>query len=137
MYEKILAAVDESDGAERVLAVAQELATLANGEVHVLHVWEAEPSISKACTLPSYEDAHMLVKAAAEKLSAAGITATGEVAANLYSHTALEITTYAKAWDVDVIVIGSRRRSDLAALLAGSTSHKVVHMADRPVVVVP
>ncbi len=137
MYETILAAVDESDNAERVLAAAQELATLANAEVHVLHVWEAEPSIYKACTTPSYEDAHMLVKAATEKLSAAGIRATGEVAANLYSHTALEITTSARARDVDVIVIGSRRRSDLAALLAGSTSHKVVHMADRPVVVVP
>jgi nucleotide-binding universal stress UspA family protein len=137
VYEKILAAVDESDVAERVLAAARELASLANGEVHVLHVWEAEPSAYKACTVASYEDAHMLVKAATEKLGAAGVRATGEVTANLYSHTALEITTYAKARDVSVIVIGSRRRSDLAALLAGSTSHKVVHMADRPVVVIP
>jgi nucleotide-binding universal stress UspA family protein len=36
-----------------------------------------------------------------------------------------------------VIVIGSRRRGDLAALVAGSTAHKVVHLADRPVVIVP
>ncbi len=136
MYEKILAAVDESLMAERVLAAAQELATAANGEVHVLHVWEAEPSVYKACTAFSYEDAHMMVKAATDKLSQAGIRATGEVAANLYSHTAREITAYAKAHDVGVIVIGSRRRSDLTALLGGSTSHKVVHLADRPVVVV-
>jgi nucleotide-binding universal stress UspA family protein len=36
MYERILAAVDESQTAERVLAAAQELATLSNGEVIVL-----------------------------------------------------------------------------------------------------
>jgi nucleotide-binding universal stress UspA family protein len=137
MYEKILAAVDESQISERVLSAAQELATAANGEVHVLHVWEAAPSVYKACTASSYEDAHTMVKAATDKLNAAGVRATGEVAANLYSHCALEITRYASAHDVDVIVIGSRRRNDLTALLAGSTSHKVVHMADRPVVVVP
>jgi nucleotide-binding universal stress UspA family protein len=137
MYEKILAAVDESQIAERVLSAAQELATTANGEVHVLHIWEAAPSVYRACTAFSYEDAHTMVKAATDKLNAAGVRATGEVAANLYSHSALEITRYAKAHAVDVIVIGSRRRNDLTALLAGSTSHKVVHMADRPVVVVP
>lgn len=137
MYETILAAVDESETAERVLAAAQELATVANAEVHVLHVWEAEPSKNMACTTPSYEDAHMLVKAATAKLSAAGIRSTGEVAANLYSHTAREITSYAKSHDVAVIVIGSRRRSDLTALLTARTSHKVVQLADCPVVVVP
>lgn len=137
MYERVLAAVDESQIAERVLAAAKELAMLADGEVVVLHVWEGEPSKYKASMVTSCQDAHMMVKAAVEKLTAAGVRATGEVAANLYSHSALEITGYAKAHDVGVIVIGSRHRGDLTSLLAGSTAHKVVHMADRPVVVVP
>jgi K+-sensing histidine kinase KdpD len=52
MYERILAAVDESQIAERVLAAAKELATLSNGEVYILHVWEAEPSKSRSCGRP-------------------------------------------------------------------------------------
>ena len=32
--------------------------------------------------------------------------------------------------------MGSRGRGDLARLLLGSTAHKVIHLADRPVLVV-
>jgi nucleotide-binding universal stress UspA family protein len=137
MYERILAAVDDTQIAERVLAAAQELATLSNGEVLILHVWEAEPSQSRSCAVPSYVDACTMIETAEHKLALAGVRAKGEIAANLYSNAAREITWHAQANDVDVIVIGSRRRGDLTALIAGSTAHKVVHMADRPVVVVP
>jgi nucleotide-binding universal stress UspA family protein len=137
VYEKILAAIDASEIGERVLAAAEELATLGDGEVHVLHLWESEPSRSMACTAPTWEDAQMVVKAATEQLAEAGIKASGEVAANLHSRWAFEITRCANSHDASVIVIGSRRRSDLSSLLAGSTAHKVVHAADCPVVVVP
>jgi nucleotide-binding universal stress UspA family protein len=137
MYERILAAVDESQTAERVLTAAKELATLSNGEVFILHVWEAEPSHSKSRTMPSYEDARIMVETAQKNLARAGIMAKSEIAPNLYSNAAREITWHAQAHDVDVIVIGSRRRGDLAALVAGSTAHKVLRTADRPVVVVP
>lgn len=137
MYERILAAVDESPVAERVLAAAKGLASLSSGEVYILHVWEAEPSRSRSSTVPSYEDARMLVETAEKSLALDGVRARGEIAPNLYSNAAREITWHARAHDVDVIIIGSRRRSDLTALVAGSTAHKVVHSADRPVVVVP
>jgi len=32
--------------------------------------------------------------------------------------------------------MGSRGRGDLAGLLVGSTAHKVIHRADRPVLIV-
>jgi nucleotide-binding universal stress UspA family protein len=32
--------------------------------------------------------------------------------------------------------MGSRGRSDLTGLVLGSTAHKVVHLSDRPVLVV-
>jgi nucleotide-binding universal stress UspA family protein len=137
MYERILVAVDESQTAERVLAAAQELATLARGEVVVLHVWEGEPARYKAGAATSYDDAQVIVEKAEKNLALAGVRASSEVVPNLFIHAAREITRCARAHDVGVIVIGSRHKSDLAALFAGSTAHKVLQMADRPVVVVP
>ena len=47
-----------------------------------------------------------------------------------------EIVTDAQEHGVDVIVMGSRGPGDLAGLLLGSTAHKVIHLADRPVLIV-
>jgi nucleotide-binding universal stress UspA family protein len=77
-----------------------------------------------------------MVDAAVIDLSNAGVTAYAEVSFNLYSHAAREIIWAAEAHDAGVIMLGSRGRGDLAGFLAGSTAHKVIHLADRPVVVV-
>ena len=53
-----------------------------------------------------------------------------------YGHAAREILADAKEHDVGVIVMGTRGRSELAGLVVGSTAHKVIHLADRPVLVV-
>jgi len=49
---------------------------------------------------------------------------------------AREITGEAERQDADAIVLGSRGRSDIAGLVFGSVSHKVLHMADRTCVAV-
>src|SRR5215813_13033663 len=46
------------------------------------------------------------------------------------------IVSDAQEHGADVIVMGSRGRGDLAGLVLGSTAHKVMHLADRPVLVV-
>ncbi len=39
--------------------------------------------------------------------------------------------------DARVIVVGTRGESPLRGALLGSTPHKLLHLADRPVLVVP
>jgi len=60
----------------------------------------------------------------------------GVVRDTIYGYAAREIVEDAKAHDIGVIVMGSRGRGDLAGLVLGSTAHKVIHLADRPVLVV-
>lgn len=136
MYEKILVAIDESEVSERVLTAAEDLARLSGGEIWLLHVWEGEPSVHKSVSARSYEDAHSWLNAAAEKLAASGIKAHPVVVANLFGYAAREITNIAVALEVSVIFMGTRGRNGVTELLAGSTAHKVLHLADRPVVVV-
>jgi len=58
------------------------------------------------------------------------------VRSTIYGYAAREIVEDAKSHDVGVIIMGSRGRGDLAGLVLGSTAHKVIHLADRPVLVV-
>jgi nucleotide-binding universal stress UspA family protein len=136
MYDKILAAIDESDVADRVLMAASELAALSQGEVLVLHLREREPSKFGVTSAESAGEAQALVDAAVGKLSAAGIRAQGHARDTLFGHAAQEIINDAKANEIGVIVVGSRGHGDLAGLLLGSTAHKVIHLSDKPVLVV-
>jgi nucleotide-binding universal stress UspA family protein len=136
MYEKILVAIDESETAERVLAAAEELAKLSGGEIWVLHIWEGEPSVTRSVSARSFADTQSWLTTAVDKLAASGTAAHAVVVANLYAHAAREITNFAIENEVGVIVMGSRGRSGVTELLIGSTTHKVIHLADRPVVVV-
>ncbi len=139
MYDKLLVAVDHSEITERVLAAARELASLSKGEVWVLHLREREV-IGKVpgglAGIETPDDARVAVDDAVGELAQAGIKAHGAVRNTVLGYAAREIVEDAKSHDVDVIVMGSRGRGDLAGLLLGSTAHKVIHLADRPVLVI-
>ncbi len=137
MYEKILVAIDHSAASDRALAAARELAGLAKGEVWVVHLREREviPRIGLVPT-EEHNEAEDEVKTAVSALAEAGVTTHAEVADVPFGQAAAEIVELAKQHDVGVIVMGSRGRSDLKGLVLGSTAHKVIHLTDRPVLVV-
>jgi nucleotide-binding universal stress UspA family protein len=137
MYERLLVAVDHSEISGRVLAAAQNLASLSKAKVWVLHLREREV-IDRMGLVPSESDkeAHAVVKDAVDAMLQAGIEAHGDVRDTVFGHAAREIVEDAKEHDAGVIVMGSRGRSDLTGLVLGSTAHKVIHLADRPVLVV-
>ena len=137
MYDRILLAVDHSDMSKRAVAVACDLARLSEGEVRVLHLRERETGVRKvSMTDETVADANAVVTAALQVLATAGVKARGEVRNTAYGCTAREIANDAKDHDADVIVMGSHGRGDLAGLVLGSTTHKVIHLADRPVLVI-
>jgi nucleotide-binding universal stress UspA family protein len=137
MYERLLVAIDHSEITERVLAAAQELALLSKGEVWVLHLREREviPRMGLVAD-ETPDEASAQVQEAVDKLTGAGVKATGEVRNTIYGHAAKEIVDDAKEHDAGIIVMGSRGRSDLTGLVLGSTAHKVIHLSDRQVLVV-
>ena len=137
MYDKILVAIDHSAASDRALAAAKDLATLSKGEVWVLHLQEREV-IARMGDVPveSGSEAGATVEDAVKLLVDAGLRAHGEVRETLFGHAAREIVADAKLHDVGVIVMGSRGRSELAGLVLGSTAHKVIHLTERPVLVV-
>jgi nucleotide-binding universal stress UspA family protein len=138
MYETILVAVDHSGVTPRVLDAARGLAALSHGEVWVVHVRERETVGEKGPLTPreSAEEAGADVRSVVAALAQAGVSAHGVVRDTVFGRAAREIVAEAAERGADVIVMGSRGRGDLAGLVLGSTAHKVIHLADRPVMVV-
>jgi nucleotide-binding universal stress UspA family protein len=136
VYERLLVAVDHSEVSARVIAAAKDLACLANGTVRVLHVRERE--FGRLGLTPSEpdEEAQAAVRDAVDTLIQAGVDAQGEMREAIYGHAAREIVKDAHEHGADIIIMGSRGRSDLAGLVLGSTAHKVIHLSDRPVLIV-
>jgi nucleotide-binding universal stress UspA family protein len=138
MYDKILVAVDQSPASDRAVLAARDLALLSKGEVWVLHLREFELG-GRAGALPPHEtrdEADAEVAGSVEILTQAGVKAHGMVKGTVYGHAAREIVADAIELDCGVIVMGSRGRGDLAGLVLGSTAHKVIHLADRPVLII-
>jgi nucleotide-binding universal stress UspA family protein len=137
MYDRLLVAVDHSEVSPRVVAAAKDLALLSKGKVWVLHLLEKEV-YAQLGDVPSESDqeADQAVRDGVDALRQAGVDAEGEVRPTTFGHAAREILADAKEHDADVIVMGSRGRSDLAGSILGSTAHKVIHLTDRPVLVI-
>ena len=137
MFDRLLVAVDHSPHRERVLALAKDLALLSGAEVFLLHVRERE--VMGRGGFPAEEDsaeAREPVTSAQDMLTQAGVKVHGEIVEALHGYASREILTFAKAYDVSIIVMGTRGHNELESLLVGSTTHKVLHHADRPVLVV-
>ncbi len=136
MYERLLVAVDHSEVSGRVIAAARDLALLSTGKVWVLHIREREFGRLGLTPTEPDEEAHQAVSDGVGALIQAGVDAQGEVREAVFGHAAREIAGYAKEHDAGIIIMGSRGRTDLAGLVLGSTAHKVIHLTDRPVLVV-
>ena len=131
-------AVDHSEISDRAVLAARDLAVLSKGEVWVLHLREREVAVKTgvAMTAESADEANAAVSAAVEVLTQAGVKAHGDIRTTLFGYAAREIVDDAIEHDADLIVMGSRGRSDLVGFILGSTAHKVIHLTDRPVLIV-
>jgi nucleotide-binding universal stress UspA family protein len=138
MFEKILVALDESEHAAQVLAVATEVATKFDSDVRVLHVLETG-FVGKAgvVSLENSAEKHQLVDDAVGALTSGGIKATGAVCATDHGRVAAEINTEAVQFGAGLIITGSHGLGNVAGLLVGSTTHKLLHLSAVPILVTP
>ena len=128
MYS-VLLPVDASEG--RAAAQAAAVANLPHAtedvEARVVHVFDNE-DIAERTAVEQTPSGKELV----EHLRAAGLKVTTESA---YGDPTEQIVSTAQEHDVDMIILGGRKRSPMGALIFGSVSQGVILDADRPVTV--
>ncbi|MEU7885761.1 universal stress protein [Microbispora bryophytorum] len=125
MYTRILAAIDGSDRADRVIRAATDLARLTGATVHVLHAEASEAVYDQVVALEDDATAHAVVDQALTRLREAGVEADGEVVDVLREGVPDAVLNRARAINADLIVLGPRHHGRLGALLGGSVSHEV------------
>jgi nucleotide-binding universal stress UspA family protein len=143
MSKTVVLAVDVASGEpERNVAAAVEaardLARDTGDKVIVLHVHEfAVGRFGRLRVDCGDGDGERVVAAIAARLGDDGVRAESVIREADYGHIAGKILATADEFDARMIVVGSRSRTDLPHLAFGSVSHRLLHLARRPVLVVP
>jgi nucleotide-binding universal stress UspA family protein len=137
--KRMLLAVDRGAPAWEAARLAVHLAPLLRADVTVLTVLLPEPQEmgAKDQRKREYEADRALVDDVSAEIVAGGGQAHGEVRSAGPGRVHEEILAAARRDATDLIVMGSRARSQLAGMLLGSVSQKVAVAAECPVVVVP
>jgi nucleotide-binding universal stress UspA family protein len=136
MFHKILLAIDGSDHSARAIPVAADLARTNGAELVVLHVREHELTWAGDVDIESAPEATELVDRVVRELKDAEVSVRGEVLRAHHGQIPRVILDVARSEGADLVVMGTRGLSDWGRLLLGSVAHKVVHLAECPVLVV-
>jgi nucleotide-binding universal stress UspA family protein len=138
----VVVGTDGSERSQRAVLVAADEAQRRQKSLAVVHTWRvpvgaATGSMAGAVPLdpaPIHEAAESVIAEAITAATAAapGVAVSGRTHEGDATHAIVEAAAGAS-----LIVVGSKRRGDLAALLAGSVGHMVLHEAGAPVLFVP
>lgn len=136
MFERILLAVDGSTHSQKAVSVAGDLARRYGADVIVFHVREHEMSWEGDIDVETAAESRDLVDVIVRNLKDEGTSARGEVVRAPLGQTARAILNAVGDEGVGLVVMGTRGLSEWGRLLMGSVAHKVVHLAEVPVLVV-
>lgn len=131
MFNRILVAIDFSVASDAALDCARSFARQCNGSLHLLHVLEND------FLRPVVGDPHSaegnLVKWLQSRLTEEDLRGCATAAVLKSDEVADTILTYARDSKVDLIVLGTHGRSNLAHVWRPSVAERVVREAHCPV----
>lgn len=136
-FNRILLATDGSEQAEAAVNATIELARFSTAKVRVVHIWNLEVHHRHGhWDVEDRSEARSLVNATVDRLMSAGLLAESEIVRADDSQIATSITTVAREFSADLVVLGSRGLSDWQSIFQHSVSHQLLSVLDCPVLVV-
>lgn len=141
MYESILIPTDGSSAVEGGVTIGIDLARTWDAAVHCISVMEPTPDLTSAA-----EDERSEVLTASEERRREAITEVQERATDmglefqgelLMGVPYREILDYTRDHNLECIVMGTRGQAGADRQRLGTTTRRVVSLAERPVLVVP
>jgi nucleotide-binding universal stress UspA family protein len=137
MFKTIVLALDGSDGSTQATPVAVELARRDHARLLIAHVEEDVVGKGGGPVLATEDEVQADIRRHAQELSTQGIETSVEIRKVMLGGPAHAIEEIADEAGADLIVVGTRGHSPVAGLLLGSITQRLLHIAGRPVLVVP
>lgn len=137
MSKTVVLGLDGSQDSVRAIPYAVEQAG-DGGKIVVVHVREL--LVGRAGGMPlvvNEDEIEAGVRRQIEDLKSAGVATELKVISAVAGGPAHVIADVAREEDADVIVIGTRGHRQIASLIIGSVTHKLLHMTPCPVLAVP
>jgi nucleotide-binding universal stress UspA family protein len=126
---RILLAIAGGEDVPHGLEAAMTIARATDAEVLVLHARYLVTGLDSWPYVEPDEYAERTVVKVVHRLRSAGIRAASR---SSVAAIARESAREAQDWDADLVVVGSRRLSELTSLLLGVIDHDVIQPGDRP-----
>lgn len=135
---KIAAAIDGSAHSDKVLDIAIEFARLLDATIALIYCHRKFPKLlgqphRDHIISAIMDETEKVVAPFRKRLSESGVQFTELFMEEPAGTKIPEVAEYEKC---EMIIMGSRGLSDVEGLLLGSVSHKVLHIAKCPVLVV-
>lgn len=136
--KRIITAIDGSEESKRALEMAARLASAYGAKLTIAHV---VPLYDEELDLGTYAEFEQATEDYANKLLEDAAQAVDlppvQVDRQILRGTPAEAVTHAaQASDVGMVVVGSRGRGAVARMLLGSVSDRLVHVCQKPVLIV-
>lgn len=140
MIKTIVVGLDGSDTSNNALVLACDIANKYGAVVHLVHTPQPQTVAFAMGAVAGYHAVTTMPSAAEVKEAADKILASGKAVATEYNQQITDthiahgdpadgIVSYAKACGADLIVTGRRGLGSIGALIQGSTSQRINHLA--------
>jgi len=141
MFRSIVWATDGSEHADRALRYVTDLAQAGQGtSITIVHIAETGHGAGAAFLPRHGAERHQIVRQLeeiADGLREKGLSVSVEVRDKPGARPAHEIADIARKNGADLIVAGPRGLSAIGGIALGSVTHRLLHIAPCPVLVVP
>lgn len=138
MFKTIVVGTDGSTEADAAFALAASMAQAESARLIVVHVVELLTGKGGQYPLHADEDKiHAKIVEAVGTLKDKDVAAELEVHQIAYGGPAHLIAQIADREDADLIVVGNRGHNPVAEIMLGNVPTRLMHIAHRPVLVVP
>jgi nucleotide-binding universal stress UspA family protein len=144
MFKRILVPLDNSEGSRRALDFAARWSQASGGKIRLVHYIDVQafpnasgsgygdPVIQSA---ERYADSFLAEQKF--RLEESGVQVETELCLAIDKRLGQCISEAARAWEADLIVLGSHGRKGIGRVLLGSGAEQIIREAPVPVLVIP